>query len=75
MQFFESLFGVSPDGGSGSLEALLLMLAVSLAFAFPHRKFLARLLPIAQRWWPSANSRARTGRQSQANSAFVTRSS
>lgn len=44
MDFVERLFGLSPDGGSGTLEALLIFLAAAAAIAPPARKVLARFL-------------------------------
>jgi hypothetical protein len=41
MQFIEKLFGISPDGGSGSLE-LLLILAPIIAIAALYRLHLKR---------------------------------
>ncbi|MFI5014277.1 MAG: hypothetical protein ACHQAY_18220 [Hyphomicrobiales bacterium] len=39
MDFIESLFGIAPDGGDGSLEALLIgaVVVVGLMFAFRRR--------------------------------------
>ena len=34
MDFIERIFGVSPDGGSGSFEAMLLFLPVAAVVAF-----------------------------------------
>ena len=31
MDFIERLFGISPDGGSGSLEAALIMFPIAIA--------------------------------------------
>jgi hypothetical protein len=31
MDFIERIFGISPDGGSGSLEAALIMLPIVIA--------------------------------------------
>ena len=42
MDFFERLFGFSPDGGTGSLElALLLLLGIALLWR-PLRKLMRR---------------------------------
>ncbi len=51
MQWIETWFGVSPDGGDGSLETLFVVAgAVSIAmlaaaFPGPARRRLARILP------------------------------
>jgi ABC-type enterochelin transport system permease subunit len=43
MDFFERLFGFSPDGGSGTFELLLLAVPVLiLAFVAAHRRSHAR---------------------------------
>jgi hypothetical protein len=34
MKFIEQIFGISPDGGSGSLELLLFLAPVAAAVAF-----------------------------------------
>jgi hypothetical protein len=34
MDFIERIFGIAPDGGSGSLEAMLLILPVAIATIF-----------------------------------------
>jgi hypothetical protein len=34
MDFIERIFGISPDGGSGSFEAMLLFLPVAAIAAF-----------------------------------------
>ena len=43
MDFIETLFGISPDGGDGSLEALWVgaIVVVVLAIAF-HKRIIAR---------------------------------
>ncbi len=43
MDFIESLFGIAPDGGDGSLEAMLIgaVVAVALMFVFRRRIFAA----------------------------------
>lgn len=44
MDFIETLFGIAPDGGDGSLEALWIsaIVVASVAFAF-RRRIVARL--------------------------------
>ena len=41
MDFIESLFGIAPDGGDGSLEAMLIgaVVAVALMIVFRRRIF------------------------------------
>ncbi len=34
MDFIERIFGISPDGGSGSLEAMLLFVPVAATIAY-----------------------------------------
>ena len=43
MDLIERLFGVSPDGGSGSLESLYIVLAVLALAAIAGRRRLANL--------------------------------
>lgn len=44
MDFIETLFGISPDGGDGSLEALWIAAIVVAAVAFVfRRRIIARL--------------------------------
>jgi hypothetical protein len=50
MTFIESWFGVSPDGGDGSLEAVYLVLAVAVVLWLARRR-------LAGRWRPRARSR------------------
>ena len=38
MDFIESLFGIAPDGGDGSLEALLIGAVVVVALMFVFRR-------------------------------------
>jgi hypothetical protein len=47
MDFFERWFGVSPDGGNGSLELLYIVVIVAVAVAIVYRKPLRRLLLMA----------------------------
>jgi hypothetical protein len=45
LDFIEKLFGIAPDGGDGSLEALVLSAIVVVAVAFASRRLIrARLL-------------------------------
>ena len=43
MDFIERMFGFSPDGGDGSFEWLLVMMAVLAVSAFAFRRRLSRL--------------------------------
>jgi hypothetical protein len=40
MDFIERIFNVSPDGGSGSLEFILLLVAAAIAYfaVVPHQR-------------------------------------
>ena len=49
MDFIEQWFGLSPDGGDGSLEALYLVALVSLIAAFVFRRRLRRELGLTTR--------------------------
>ena len=44
MDFIERWFGVSPDGGDGSLEVLYLLVIAAIAAAIVHREPLLRAL-------------------------------
>jgi MYXO-CTERM domain-containing protein len=43
MDFIERLFGIAPDGGTGSLESLYILLAVLALAAIAGRRRLANL--------------------------------
>jgi hypothetical protein len=44
MDFFERWFGVSPDGGDGTLELLYIAVAVLIVFSLVSRRWIARRL-------------------------------
>lgn len=44
MDFIESIFGVAPDGGTGTLEAALLLLPLAIAGLVMARRGVARLI-------------------------------
>lgn len=44
MDFIESLFGISPDGGDGTLEALWICALLVTLYAFAFRRDIRRLL-------------------------------
>jgi hypothetical protein len=46
MDFFERIFGVSPDGGDGSLEMLALILVLGVISVFLGRQLARRV------FWP-----------------------
>jgi hypothetical protein len=49
MDFIERWFGVSPDGGDGSLEALYILVVAAIAAAIVCREPLRRMLRIKRR--------------------------
>jgi hypothetical protein len=44
MDFFERWFGVSPDGGDGTLEMLYIVVAVAIVVMFVGRRWIIRHL-------------------------------
>ncbi|MFN8475476.1 MAG: hypothetical protein U0822_25050 [Anaerolineae bacterium] len=44
MDFFEQWFGISPDGGNGSLELLYLAVIIAIILIFVFRKQIAAMI-------------------------------
>jgi hypothetical protein len=49
MDFIERWFGVSPDGGDGSLEVLYILVVAAIAAAIVYREPLKRILRMNRR--------------------------
>jgi hypothetical protein len=47
MDFIERWLGVSPDGGSGALEVMIVLCLAAAALAFVYRR---RIWAVAKRW-------------------------